>query len=205
MQDDLRKLLDGELDADEARRVLDGLAPDARREAEAMARIAAAAGRLERAAPSPDFAARAMARVRARRPPRRTLLGWLRAPRVSPLGAVTGAAAAAAIAAVLALRLAPGPVAPPAAASAPAAPVLAQLRLDAPDARSVQVAGDFNGWRPDATPLRRGEGGTWTVRVPVVPGRRYQYQFVVDGRWVTDPLAPAADDGFGGRNAVLDL
>jgi 1,4-alpha-glucan branching enzyme len=41
--------------------------------------------------------------------------------------------------------------------------------------------------------------------VPVVPGRRYQYQFVVDGRWVTDPLAPAADDGFGGRNAVLDL
>jgi hypothetical protein len=139
MRDDLRKLLDGELDADAARRVLDGLAPDARGEAEAMARIAAAAARLERAAPSSDFAARAMARVRARRPPRRTLLGWLRAPRVSPLGALSGAAAAAAVAALLALRLAPGPAALPAAASAPAAPVLAQLRLDAPDARSVQV------------------------------------------------------------------
>jgi hypothetical protein len=30
--------------------------------------------------------------------------------------------------------------------------------------------------------------------------------FVVDGRWVTDPGAPATiDDGYGGRNAVLDL
>lgn len=204
MRDDLRKLLDGELDPDEARRVLDGLAPDARREAEAMARIAAAAARLERATPSPDFAARAMARVRARRPPRRTLLGWLRAPRVSPLGALSGAAAAAAIAAVLALRIAPGPVPAPPAGVGPA-PVLAELRLDAPEARTVQVAGDFNGWRPEATPLQRGAGGAWTVRVPVVPGRRYQYQFVVDGRWVADPAAPAQDDGFGGRNAVLDL
>src|SRR5512138_1692271 len=113
MRDDLRRLLDGELEGDEARRVLDGLSPDARRDAEAMARIAAAAARLARAAPSPEFAARAMARVRARRPPRRTLLGWLRAPRVSALGAATGAAAAAAIAAALALRLAPGPAAPP--------------------------------------------------------------------------------------------
>jgi hypothetical protein len=202
MDDDLRRLLDGELDGDEARRALDALPPEARREAEAMARIAAAAARLERPAPSPDFAARAMARVRARRPPRRPLLGWLRAPRISPLGALGGAAAAAVAAAIVALRLAPAPPAPDALG---AAPVVAQLTLDAPAARTVQVAGDFNGWRPEATPLRRGEGGAWSVRLPLEPGRRYQYQFVVDGRWVTDPAAPAADDGFGGRNAVLDL
>jgi hypothetical protein len=202
MADDLRRLLDGELDEAEARRVLDGLAPEARREAEALARIAAAAARLERPAPPPDFAARAMARVRARRPPRRTLLAWLRSPRVSPLGALGGAAAAAAAAAVLALRLAPGAPAP---ADEGRAAVVAQLRLDAPEARSVQVAGDFNGWRPEATPLRRGEGGAWSVRLPLEPGRRYQYQFVVDGAWLADPAAPAADDGFGGRNAVLEL
>jgi len=199
MDDGVRRLLDGELDADEARRVLDGLAPEERRDAEAMARIAAAAAGLERAAPSPDFAARAMARVRARRPPRRSVLAWLRSPRVSPLGALGGAAAAALAAAALAARLAAGPPAPG------PAPVLAQLRLDAPEARSVSVAGDFNGWRPEATPLRRGEGGGWSVRIPLAPGRRYQYQFVVDGRWLADPAAPATDDGFGGRNAVLDL
>ncbi len=197
MNDELRRLLDGELDPDEARRVLDGLAPDTRREAEAMARIAAAAARLERAEPSPEFAARTMARVRARRPPRRSALAWLRAPRVSPLGALGSAAAAALVAAVLAIRLAPAPH--------PAAPVLAQLRLVAPQARSVAVAGDFNGWRPEATPLRRGEGGAWSAQVPLAPGRRYEYQFVVDGEWVADPAAPATDDGFGGRNAVLDL
>jgi hypothetical protein len=200
MRDDVRRLLDGELDPEEARRVLDGLAPEARREVEAMARIAAAAARLERPAPSPDFAARAMARVRVRRPPRRSVLTWLRAPRVSPLGALGGAAAAALVAAVLAGRLAPR-------APAPAAgePVVALLRLEAPQARSVQVAGDFNGWRPEATPLRRGEGGIWGARVPLTPGRRYQYVFVVDGEWVPDPAAPSTDDGFGGRNAVLDL
>jgi hypothetical protein len=203
MRDDLRRLLDGELDADEARRVLDGLAPDARREAEAMARIADAAARLERPAPSPDFAARAMARVRARRPPRRSVLTWLRAPRVSPLGALGGAAAAALVAAVLAVRLAPAPVPGPQAPGG--APVIAQLDLVAPEARSVSVAGDFNGWRPEATPLRRGEGGTWSARVPLAGGRRYQYMFVVDGQWVPDPAAPATDDGFGGRNAVLEL
>jgi hypothetical protein len=145
-----------------------------------------------------------MARVRARRPPRRSVLAWLRTPRLSPLGALGGAAAAAVAAAVLAVRLAGGPA--PGAAPEGLAPVVAQLTLDAPDARTVAVAGDFNGWRPEATPLRRGEGGTWSVRLPLEPGRRYQYQFVVDGRWVTDPSAPAAaDDGFGGRNAVLDL
>ena len=205
MRDDVRRLIDGELDADEARRVLDALAPDARREAEAMARIAAAAARLERAAPSADFATRAMARVRARPAPRRSLLTWLRSPRVSPLGALGGAVAAAAVAVVLAVRLGPGPAPVSPGEALAGEPVFAQLRLDAPQARSVSVAGDFNGWRVEATPLRRGEGGTWSVRVPLAAGRRYQYMFVVDGEWVPDPAAPAADDGFGGRNAVLDL
>jgi 1,4-alpha-glucan branching enzyme len=54
--------------------------------------------------------------------------------------------------------------------------------------------------------MRRGQGGVWTVELPLAPGRRYEYMFVVDGRWVTDPTAPASvDDGFGGQNAVLDL
>jgi hypothetical protein len=30
--------------------------------------------------------------------------------------------------------------------------------------------------------------------------------FLVDGRWVTDPSAPATlDDGFGGKNGLLEL
>src|SRR3989304_1409940 len=87
--------------------------------------------------------------------------------------------------------------APPAATPGPRRPALA---------REVAVAGDFNAWKPATARMRRGQGGVWTVELPLAPGRRYEYMFVVDGHWVTDPTAPAnVDDGFGGRNAVLDL
>jgi 1,4-alpha-glucan branching enzyme len=75
-----------------------------------------------------------------------------------------------------------------------------------PDAKVVQVAGDFNGWNPDRTSLELAQGGVWTVTLPLEPGR-YQYMLVVDGdRWVADPLAAEyADDGFGAQNAVLEV
>jgi hypothetical protein len=44
------------------------------------------------------------------------------------------------------------------------------------------------------------------VTIPLEPGR-YEYQFVVDGReWIGDPFASEQNaDGFGSRNAVLDV
>jgi anti-sigma factor RsiW len=72
-------------------------------------------------------------------------------------------------------------------------------------AESVSMAGTFNGWKADMVPMRE-KDGVWTA-VLVLPPGSYEYMFVEDGeRWVTDPLAPRTrDDGFGGRNAVLDL
>jgi hypothetical protein len=74
-----------------------------------------------------------------------------------------------------------------------------------PDVQRVSVAGSFNGWDPTSVPMHL-EGSVWSV-VLVLPPGTYEYMFVEDGsRWVTDPLAPMTrDDGFGGRNAVLDL
>lgn len=74
-----------------------------------------------------------------------------------------------------------------------------------PTSRSVSVAGTFNGWNADEVPMHQ-DGGVWTA-VLVLPPGSYEYMFVEDGeRWVTDPLATRSrDDGFGGRNAVLDL
>ncbi len=166
------------------------------------------AERLPAAAPSQDFTARTMARVRTRRPPRRSVWTWLRAPALSPLTALAGAAAVAVGAFGLAgwHRGAPGEHTPPAISRSVAQEVVTRLAYRAPLAREVAVAGDFNGWDPQAARMRRGQGGVWSVEIPVSPGRRYQYMFIVDGRWVTDPDAPASvDDGFGGRNAVLDL
>lgn len=86
------------------------------------------------------------------------------------------------------------------------AKVFVRLVLLQPGARSVSVAGDFNGWNPGQTRLERSEGGMWTATIALKPGR-YQYMFVIDGKqWVADPLASeASGDGFGSQNAVLDV
>jgi 1,4-alpha-glucan branching enzyme len=75
-----------------------------------------------------------------------------------------------------------------------------------PGATTVQAAGDFNGWDPSRTPLEPAANGAWTATIPLRPGR-YEYMFVVDGReWVVDPFAVEhSDDGFGARNAVLEV
>lgn len=84
--------------------------------------------------------------------------------------------------------------------------VYVRLVLLQPEARSVSVAGDFNGWNPAQTKLERSEGGMWTATIALKPGR-YQYMFVIDGKqWIADPLAEeGAGDGFGAQNAVLDV
>jgi anti-sigma factor RsiW len=85
-------------------------------------------------------------------------------------------------------------------------PVFVRLVVVRPGAQTVQAAGDFNGWDPTRTPLEHISNGAWAVTIPLEPGR-YEYMFVIDGQdWIADPLAPEqSDDGFGSRNAVLDV
>ena len=45
-----------------------------------------------------------------------------------------------------------------------------------------------------------GKGGFKAI-VMLVPGT-YEYRAVVDGRWVSDPAAPAVANGFGSTNSV---
>jgi len=56
------------------------------------------------------------------------------------------------------------------------------------EAERVSVSGDFNGWSPDASPMRRDEGGRWETTLELGPGR-YEYKFIADGQWMPDPLA----------------
>jgi 1,4-alpha-glucan branching enzyme len=104
--------------------------------------------------------------------------------------------------------LAAGTVAITAPASAPAAsiPIKAgkvSLQLLEPAAKKVCVAGSFNDWKPENTPLQPAGGGRWTGELAVSPGR-YEYLFVVDGKWVPDPTAKqTTPNPFGGLNSVL--
>ena len=151
---------------------------------------------------------RVMAAVRQRAASRRhRTWRWLTAPSVPPW-ALLAAAAAAGLAIVL-LRPtsvgSPGVASPLAAAAGPES-VYVRFIFVAPNARRVALAGTFNGWDPAAAPLARaGADGLWTVTVALSVGQ-HQYAFVVDGRrWVSDPAAPAVDDGFGRKNSVVSV
>jgi 1,4-alpha-glucan branching enzyme len=76
-----------------------------------------------------------------------------------------------------------------------------QVRL--PDAASVAVAGDFNGWSVTSDPMTR-SGELW-VRQMVLPPGEYAFMYVVDeSSWITPPnAAEVVSDGFGGFNGKV--
>ncbi|MFH1746581.1 MAG: alpha-amylase family glycosyl hydrolase [Planctomycetota bacterium] len=74
-------------------------------------------------------------------------------------------------------------------------------------ARSVALAGTFNGWNRTATPLKGPDAeGYWSVTIDLGAGK-HLYKFVVDGqRWFPDPKnTDNEDDGHNGHNSVLRL
>jgi hypothetical protein len=80
---------------------------------------------------------------------------------------------------------------------------MTRLTIRAPNARTVEVAGDFTMWKP--VPARRAPNGVWYADLRVPPGR-YRYAFRVNGaEWRVPDGATAVDDGFGGKSAWLSV
>ncbi|MEJ5220473.1 MAG: 1,4-alpha-glucan branching protein GlgB [Tepidiforma sp.] len=81
----------------------------------------------------------------------------------------------------------------------------------APNAREVAVVGDFNGWRPDANPLRcLGASGVWEGFVPgAKPGDRYKFWLknreTGEELWKADPFAFRAEVPPATASVVADL
>lgn len=74
--------------------------------------------------------------------------------------------------------------------------------FEAPAARLVSLAGDFNNWDTMAAPMHVDADGMWHLRVPLKPGR-YEYRFVADGVWRDDPTAQQRTaNALGGENCV---
>ena len=75
------------------------------------------------------------------------------------------------------------------------------------DARTVQIAGDFNGWSALGTPMHRDpqQPNRWVAKLPLPTGR-YRYRYVVDGRWLNDPHNRDVEHNeFGEMNNVLTV
>lgn len=97
------------------------------------------------------------------------------------------------------------PVKPVAVKAAAPPPPRIVLELVNPAAKQVFVAGSFNNWQPEQTPLAPAGNGRWEGDLKVRPGR-HEYLFVVDGQWLPDPNAKeSVENPFGGRNSVLTV
>lgn len=215
----VQRFLDQELSAEERVRFVARLGRDEalRQRVIELGQLVLDVSRLPRPAVPDGFVARVMERTASTQTTWRRLADALWAPRALHWNLASAAAVACLAGLVVGAVVAGGPFRQPApaprgaeapAAGAPAAPptVLVRLIVLQPSARTVQVAGDFNGWNPTRTPLEQISTGAWTVTIPLKPGR-YEYMFVVDEQqWIADPFAAEQeDDGFGSRNAVLDV
>ena len=58
----------------------------------------------------------------------------------------------------------------------------------APQAKSVRLVGDFNGWELAATPMLRMPDGSWIASLELNHGH-HRYLFIVDGEPMLDPHA----------------
>jgi len=75
-----------------------------------------------------------------------------------------------------------------------------------PKAKSVCLAGDFNGWQPQNTQMAASDdNGRWSIEMPLGAGR-YRYRYVVDGRWQQDPYNEQVEaNEFGEFNSVVEV
>ncbi|MFB3891585.1 MAG: glycogen-binding domain-containing protein [Phycisphaerae bacterium] len=67
----------------------------------------------------------------------------------------------------------------------------------------VHIAADFTNWKP--VPLAKQKDGTFAGDFPLQSGS-YQYRFIVDGNWTSDPdNSLHATNPFGSTNSVARI
>jgi 1,4-alpha-glucan branching enzyme len=60
-----------------------------------------------------------------------------------------------------------------------------EFKYKAPDATSVELMCENNGWK--GVSMTKGDDGVWTTKVSLSPGT-YAYKFLVNGKdWMLDP------------------
>jgi glycosidase len=78
-----------------------------------------------------------------------------------------------------------------------------RLRPENPSAKHIFLVGTFNDWDPSRTLLIDPDGdGIFEVEILLAPGT-YEYKFVVDGKWFTDPEAESYLGAGREPNAVI--
>ena len=80
------------------------------------------------------------------------------------------------------------------------------FRLYLPNAKAVQILGDFTGWNASPIPMHAARGGWWEARASLPPGD-YLFSYLADGeRWLPDYAAHGVrNNRFGGWVSQLSV
>lgn len=75
----------------------------------------------------------------------------------------------------------------------------------APQAKKVEIAGNFNGWNSTKNSLKKDSKGKWTLELDL-PAGRYEYRYRVDGDWQNDQRpVECVPNAFGSWNCVIEV
>jgi 1,4-alpha-glucan branching enzyme len=78
-----------------------------------------------------------------------------------------------------------------------------EFRYKAPDAKSVELMCEHNGWK--SVPMTKGDDGVWTVKVDL-PAGKHAYKFLVNGTdWVMDPENSEKKTVDGVENSAVEV
>ena len=72
-----------------------------------------------------------------------------------------------------------------------------------PDAMSVYISGEFNGWDTQSFPMKKDKNGVWRSKVKLLPGR-YEYKLFSDNAWIESLSdAETVSNPFGTQNFII--
>lgn len=80
-----------------------------------------------------------------------------------------------------------------------------EFEFFAPESKKVQLAGTFNDWKAEETPLKKDRNGVWKTSLNL-PSGRYEYRFLVDGDWQNDQKPKECiPNEYGSWNCVIEI
>jgi enterochelin esterase-like enzyme len=79
------------------------------------------------------------------------------------------------------------------------------FRLYAPNAKLVQVRGEFIDWGKPAPPLARSADGVWSFTTDPLPSGAYRYNFIVDDAVVLDSRNSSTSSSASGVQSLVDV
>ncbi|MBU0548463.1 MAG: AAA family ATPase [Candidatus Omnitrophica bacterium] len=79
------------------------------------------------------------------------------------------------------------------------------LTVNAPDAKEVYLAGEFNNWKLNEDSRMDQNNGCWSKSINLNSGK-YRYRFVIDGNWSEDPNNPLRQiNPYGTMDSLLEV